>query len=92
MDTELVLKRIKNLELTSATLGIMAPLVAALLATDNRMMVLLLIGGAGVLLQPYIYVLYKKINQTDAYKQKRFWPLVGALALILFLAIKWKYF
>jgi hypothetical protein len=88
MKTEGILRKIKKLELTSGFLAILAPIIAALIGADNKMLVMLLICGVGIALQPYIYILYKRADQKEIYLQKRFWPLTLALIFILFLVTK----
>jgi hypothetical protein len=47
MKTEGILRKIKKLELTSGFLAILAPIIAALIGADNKMLVMLLICGVG---------------------------------------------
>jgi len=86
---ELIIRKIKMLELLSTVLATMAYPIALLLANgNNRIYVILLIGGIGLCFQPYIFYLYKRIDQSDVFKQKRFWPLTLGLLFICFLIIK----
>ena len=88
---ELILKRIKILELVSTVLATLAYPIALLISNgNNRILVILLIGGLGLILQPYIFYLYKRINQSEVFKQKRFWPMTMGLLFISFLIITKK--
>lgn len=89
--TETVQKRIKKLEFISGFLGTMAPVIGALIGFDKKMGVILIVGGLAIAIQPFIYLEYKKINQTDVYKTKKFLPLVFAIALIVFLVVRNHY-
>ncbi|HMR56557.1 MAG TPA: hypothetical protein PLM56_07715 [Cyclobacteriaceae bacterium] len=91
MDTKQVVKQIKRLEYVSGFIGIMAPITGMMLGTDNRMTFLLILGGAGIAFQPYIFLLYKKLNKESEFIRKRFLPLLAAIFFIILLVIENQY-
>jgi len=91
MTQELILKKIEKLEFASGLIATLAPALALLIGFENRILILIIILGFGFALQPYIYLLHKKINQVDEFKRKKFWPMATAICFILFLVLESYY-